>query len=396
MVNPRIEFPPLHVRNMAAPRAQTKKACINNQVVFLSGEDDFAVERRAKEVLDQWKSRYPDAEYEEIDGRVGSSSEASSQLGRFLASLQTPPFFGAEKIIYFKKCSFLGDDRTSSSREISEFVSGMPAELAKLADLPVFVIWTAGKVDKRKSFFKSIGQVAVSESFDGWNTRSRNWQESARQFVAAEFTRQGKSVSARTMDFLIEYSGANPRQMAQEIEKICLYAGPDQDKIDRGTIEKVAIRVQEAGAFELTEAMGSKDVKRVLHLLDVEFAMMASDRSKSVIAIVYTLISKLRALIFARVLLDEKLLVMGMSYSSFQKAIEELPESVAPADAKYSPKSVPVYGLYMAYQQCGHFSLSGLVEGLGMLLECNKQLVTSAADPRYLLQSTLIRIVNPT
>lgn len=380
-------------------KSTTKKSAVSKdigdiQVVFICGEDDFAVERRAREVLAAWNASDPDNDFEEIDGRVSNTAEAMAVLGRFSESIQTPPFLAPHKIIHLKKCSFLGEDRTSSSKSVSDFVASLPDELTRIPEFGdnIKVLWTAGKVDKRKAFYKSIGKAVHTEVFDGWNTRSRNWQNDARQFIIEEFSKLNKTISPKTADFLVEFSGSSPRQMAQEIEKICLYAGEETTKISEGLIQQIAVRNKEAEAFALAESLGSRNLAESLHLLDREVAAMAADKSRSFLAILYSLVSKIRNLIYAKALIEGRVVRPGLKYYDFKDIIESLPDS----GGKFGPKSAPVYGLYLSYEQCGRYSMDELIRSQKLLLECNRQLVSSGADPQFILQSTLIGIINQT
>jgi DNA polymerase-3 subunit delta len=379
-----------------AARKSAARSLEESQCVFLSGEDDFAVDRRARQILETWQQQFPDAEVEIIEGRVGSVSEAVSALRQFTEAIQTFPFLAPQKIVFFKKCTFLGDDRTSSGRDVTALTAGLPEELKRLEGTPIRVLWTAGKVDKRKTFYKSIGSAALTESFDGWNTRSRTWRDDARQFIRSEFERNKKSISPKTIDFLLEYAGSNPRQMAQEIEKICLYAGEEVSTVDIPLIRQIAVRNRDAEAFALAEALGSRDLQSILQLLDRELASLSTDKSRSLIAILYSLISKVRHMLMVEALLEKKLIRKGMAYGAFKTAIESLPEDVAPGDGKFSVRSAPVFGLFTSYQQSGNYTTTELVQVLEILLECNLQMVTSAVDPHFVLQNGLIRAVNQT
>ena len=367
----------------------------NLQFVFLCGEDEFGIERKALDVLGQWEfTNEDDVEFTTIDGRVSNASEAREKLSKFLLEIQTLPFFTPSKIVFLKKTNFLGEDRTSSSKDVSDFVGGIPEELKKLKGSNIKILWTSGKVDKRKSFYKAIGKVAHAESIDGWNSRSRNWQNEARRFIKNEFNLHKKSISPKAIDFLVEFGGANPRQLCQEIEKISLYAGDENSDIDIKTIRKVAIRTKEAEAFVLAEALGNRDLKSVLHLLDKEIATLATNKSKSIIAILYSLISKARALLFSEALIKTPFFRPGLSYSGFKSALDSMPEAMLSPEAKYNPQNMPAYGLYLAYQQVGNYTNMELKQMLKVLLETNIQLVTSSGDSLILLQNNLIKIIN--
>ena len=89
-------------------------------VVLISGDDDVAVKKRAKALFDQWSNELGGMDHEIIDAAVGNAGEALKVIGRLKESLQTLPFFGTGKAVWLKDCSFLAEDRTSSSAAVGE------------------------------------------------------------------------------------------------------------------------------------------------------------------------------------------------------------------------------------------------------------------------------------
>ena len=80
-------------------------------VALIYGDEDFAVKQRARQLNDKWCAEVGGMDHETIDAAVGNSGEALKALGKLREALQTLPFFGGGKVVWFKDCSFLGDDR---------------------------------------------------------------------------------------------------------------------------------------------------------------------------------------------------------------------------------------------------------------------------------------------
>ena len=88
-------------------------------VSLVWGEDDFTVKQKARERFASWSADSDGMDQEIIDASASNSDEALKALSRLREALNTLPFFGGSKIIWFKNCNFMGDDRTSSSQAVS-------------------------------------------------------------------------------------------------------------------------------------------------------------------------------------------------------------------------------------------------------------------------------------
>src|SRR6201986_1254637 len=128
-------------------------------VLLLFGDDEFAVKQRARQVYQQWTEELGGMDHEVIDASVGNSGEALKALGKLREALQTLPFFGGGKAIWFQNCSFLGDDRTSGSSAVTENLAALAQELKTFTWQNVRLLISAGKVDKRKTFYKTIEKL---------------------------------------------------------------------------------------------------------------------------------------------------------------------------------------------------------------------------------------------
>src|SRR6266545_1739109 len=144
-------------------------------VVFVWGEDEFTVKQRAREIYQQWSAELGGQDHEIIDAAVNNGGEALKALARLRESLQTLPFFGSGKAIWFQNCSFLGDDRTSGSQAVTETLAELSQELKAFAWQSVRLLVSAGKVDKRKTFYKTLEKLGTVEAFAAWSLGDKDW-----------------------------------------------------------------------------------------------------------------------------------------------------------------------------------------------------------------------------
>src|SRR5215471_7030871 len=125
-------------------------------VALICGEDEFAVKQRAKQLYLQWSEELGGMDHEIIDANVSHSGEALKALAKLREALQTLPFFGSGKVVWLQNCNFLGDERTASASAVTETLAELAQELKEFRWEKVRLLISAGKVDKRKVFFKTL------------------------------------------------------------------------------------------------------------------------------------------------------------------------------------------------------------------------------------------------
>jgi DNA polymerase-3 subunit delta len=370
----------------------TKKAAKASALLFVFGGDDFAVVQRGKEIYRRWEEELGGMDHETIDARVGNSGEALTALGRLREALNTLPFFGGGKAIWFKDCSFLGDDRTSTSSAVTEALAELSELLKGFEWGDVRLVITAGKVDKRKSFYKTLKKIGGLEEFAGWSASDRDWADRAEMLVRELFEKESQAISAEAISKLVQCVGPNPRQLQSEVEKLCLFAA-DQESIEVEDIDAIAVRNKQAQAFAFAEALGDRSLTSALRILDEELWTMQFEKGKSEIGLLYGLITKVRVLLMAQELLRSGKLAVEGSYPRFKSRIERLNPEDYPQDRRYSPLGVNPYVLFKAMPQAKNYSARELVDAMETLLETNRRLVSSAQEARMVLQQALVRIL---
>src|SRR5215472_13438208 len=153
-------------------------------LVLVCGEDEFAVKQRSRQLYLQWAEKLGGSDHEVIDGTVGNSGEALKALGRLREALQTLPFFGSGKVIWLQNCNFLGDERAATSQAVTESLAELAQELKDFSWDNVRLLISAGKVDKRKVFYKTLDKIGSVESFAGWSVDDRDWAAQAESWVS--------------------------------------------------------------------------------------------------------------------------------------------------------------------------------------------------------------------
>jgi DNA polymerase III subunit delta len=361
-------------------------------VALIWGDDEFAVKQRAKELYHKWSAELGGMDHEIIDGQVNNSGEALKALSNLRAALQTLPFFGTGKVVWLRNCNFLGDERAASAAAVTEFLGELAQELKTFEWGNVRLLVSAGKVDKRKTFYKTLEKIGNVQSFDAWSIDDKDWFYEAEELCRRELDARGKSISDNALVELVNNIGPNRRQMTSEIEKLALYLG-DRAEVAVADVRAIITRNKQARAFALAEALGDRDLPRLLRTLDEELWEMKFDSQKSEIGILYGLISKVRAMIFVKEMMREGWIKGDIDYPRFKGQIERVPPDKLPQDKRFNPLSVNPYILYKAVPQAKKYAIEELVCAMDLLLQCNQRLIFSSLDGQLVLQQTLVQIV---
>ena len=361
-------------------------------LLLVCGDDEFAVKQKAKQIYRQWCDELGGMDHEIIDAQVNHSGEALKALGRLREALQTLPFFGKAKAIWLQNCNFLGDERAASVQAVTDSLGKLSQELKDFSWENVRLLISAGKVDKRKTFYKTLEKIGTIEPLAAWSIDDKNWADQAEIAAQRLFKTPQKEISDEGLAELIASVGPNARQLHNEVEKLILYSG-DRKQITIEDVNAIVTRNKQARAFALGDALGDRDLPRVLRRLDEELWGLKFDRQKSEIGLLYGLISRVRVLLFLKEMLREKWIKPEKDYQRFKMQLERVPLDQLPEDKQFNPLAMNPYVLFKALPHAERYTAEELVEAMDILLECNQRLILSNLDQTLVLQQALTRIV---
>jgi DNA polymerase-3 subunit delta len=360
-------------------------------LVLVCGEDDFAVKQRAKQIYLQWTEELGGMDHEIIDASVSHSGEALKALAKLREAMQTLPFFGTGKVIWFQDCNFLSDER-AATKDVLESLAALADELKEFAWQNVRLLISAGKVDKRKGFYKALDKLGAVESFAGWSVDDRDWASQAEAWARKGLGARQKDISDEALAELIDRVGPNARQLDNEVEKVSLYVG-DRKEIEFDDVATICTRNKMARAFALGDALGDRDLPRVLARLDEALWEVKLDPQKSEIGLLYGLIAKVRAMLLLKEMLREGWVKPDMDYNRFKAQLERVPKDQLPEDRRFNPLALNPYVLYKALPQVKRYSQAELIRAMDLLFQCNLRLVSTSLDESLVVQQTLVQIV---
>jgi len=361
-------------------------------LALVCGYDDFAVKQRAKQLFQAWSAELGGMDHETIEASVSNAGDALKVIGKLREALQTLPFFGGGKVVWLRDCNFLGEERTATSAAVTETLAELAEELKTFAWENVRLLISAGKVDKRKVFYKTLDKLGTTEIFEVWSQDDKDWADRA-QIAAREAVRKrDKEISGAALGELVVRAGLNARQLENEVEKLCVFTG-ERTKIELADVIAICAHNKTAKAFALGDALGDRDLPRLLKRLDEELWATKFDKDKSEIGLLYGLIGKVRAMLLLKEMLREGWVKETSDYNHFKAQLERVPADQLPAEKKFNPLALSPYVLFKALPQVKKYTTAELVRAMEVLLRCNQRLVSSGLDEALVLQQALVQIV---
>ena len=370
------------------PASKTKLPAEPLCLVF--GDEDFLVRDRASQVYEGWCAEAGGEDHQIIDGTVRNAAEALEALAKLNEAVQTLPFFGGAKVVWLRGANFLGDERTASSRDVTDRLNGLAKGWETFDWQGVRVLISCGKVDKRKAFFKSAKKIAAVEDL---SIADKERGSRAALIVRQRLAELGKKIAPHVADELILLAGSDLQQLHTEADKLAAYVG-EREEVMRQDVHEIATRTRQAQGFALADALGERNLPKLLRVLDEELWVVKLDAKKSPIALLYGLITKVRTMIFLKEMLRLKWIRTGGGYQQFKSQLEAIQDDRLPDERKFNPKAMHPYMLFNALGHARQYSEGELTQAMDILLRCNRQLVSSSTDDTLILQQALVQIVN--
>ncbi|MCP5517321.1 MAG: DNA polymerase III subunit delta [Verrucomicrobiales bacterium] len=379
-------------KKAVSPKAPPPGEAATAPLALVWGDDDYSVKQRARQLYDAWCAAAGGMDHETIDGAAENADQALRAVNRVREALQTLPFFGGAKVVWLKDCNFAGEDRVSSAQSVTKTLSEFASELQAMRWDGVRLLISAGKLDRRRAFYKTLASLAAVEECPALSAADKDWVSRAEAFVRGAFQRHHQTIEPGALAELIARVGPNLRLLAGEAEKLSLYAG-ERKAIAREDVVAITSRTHQAEAFAVAEALGDRDLPHCLGALDEELWQIRTDRDRSAIGLLYGLISKVRVLLLVKELVHLGYLREGSDYQSVKNALARLPEGLLPADKRYNPAAMHPFPVFKALGQARHYRREELVAAMERLLRCNLKLVSSTLEDALILQQTVVEII---
>ena len=370
---------------MAATR--TKGA---TQVCAVLGSDESEVKRVARERADQMTpAGGGDFACDVIDGAVTNADEAAARVHQTIQALLTFPFFGGEKLVWLKSVSFLADDPTGRAQAVIEAMEQLAETLSSGVPESTRFLLSAVGVDKRRSFYKTLGKLGKVEVFDKVDASKSGWEEEAAALAARAASERGLRLAGDALELFTLSTGGDRRIVENELEKLDIYLGAARREVSMDDV-RLLVPLSRAGiVFELGNAIAERHLGRVLALLDQLLFQGESAIGIMLVAIIPTV----RNLLVVKDLMTRHKLAPPQQPFFFGKTLDRLPAAATAHLPRKKDGTVNAYSLGIAAIHARRYELPELQVALQACLDANVRLVTSSLDVKVVLSQLLVEIV---
>jgi DNA polymerase-3 subunit delta len=252
----------------------------------------------------------------------------------------------------------------------------------------VTFLLSATEVDKRRSFYKTLGKYAEVQVLDKLDSSRSGWEEEATGLVQARAEQRKLRFDEDALDFFVLLTGGDTRQVENELEKIDVYLGKER-RVALSQVRALVPLSRSGVIFELGNAMAERDLARALTLV-----RRLLDQGESAIGILLVaIIPTIRNLLLTKDLMERHRLARPSAPFSFISALNRLPASATEHLPRKKDGSINGYALGIAAMQAHRFQADQLIAGLEACLEANLQLVSTQLDHELILNQIVVKLL---
>jgi len=371
---------------MPATAAKTKS------IYLIGGADEFSIKETAAKLADKLAPKKAgEFGLEIIEGSFSNQDEALKVLSRVREALNTVGLFGGgDKLVWLKNTDLLADSPTTRAEAVKEAL-GELADLLKggLGDGVTLLISAMG-CDRRKTLYKTLEKVGEVQFFEALEEGKGDSDEEIVAFIQSKSRADGKTMGADAVQAFRDLVAPSLREIANELEKLFTYVG-NRNEVTKDDVHAICSASRQAVIWELTDALGARRTSQAIAALE-----NLLDAGEQPIGVLMMLVAQFRLMLLARDLLQRKLISVrdgqGGNFE-FVKAFERLPEQATAHFPRTKEGALPnAWRLYRCALAAKNFSTAELIRAMDLLLEANRQLVTTQLDDRLIIEEAIVKI----
>lgn len=286
---------------------------VSKPFVLVVGDDDFLVDREARERFDAMSAGTDEESREIVDGTATKTAEIESVMAAFLSATRTIPLFGGKKVVWLRNLNWLADGviRTKASDDAKPAARGKSAKSAakkdpledavdKIAEEfsagnpdALNIVVSVVRPDKRRATTKKLLKAGEVVSVAGADD-----PDALADTIASRARELGVAIDDDAARLLAVKVNGHMRMIFSEMEKLACHAGPG-GTIDADTVMRLVPVFGAGDFFEPVEFFFSFDLAGTLDALQRFFFNNTSARP-----LLAAMQNRNRLLIQARALVD--------------------------------------------------------------------------------------------
>jgi len=375
------------------PAAKTKKAAKDTALHVVAGNDEMAVKARAKELAAELApAEGGEFAVETLDAHADNAEHAASIIREAILSLSMPGFLASEKLVWLKSANFLSDTQLGGSKTVLEALEELQKVLEGGLPEGTRLLFSAISPDKRRTFYKSLTNLAATDVIDKPSGGPRFDEDEAARQAATSAARERKlKFAPDALERFAAYVGSDTRQVLNELDKIDTYLGNERREISEEDIALLVPETRRGIIFELGNCIARRNLQSASNCLQKLLA-----QGEEPVGLLYAAIMPtIQRMTAAAVLIEEYGLRVPPSYPAFQSALEQLPEDAKEILPRKKDGTFNAYGFYMSAQEAKRFKVRELANATIACAEAATSIMSTGSDPALILQQLLVRILTP-
>lgn len=328
-------------------------------VYFIYGPEGYLIDTTVKRIR-EFVLKFNETEFE-----PDRFSCKSASIEEIISCAQTMPMWVKLKLVIASEA-----DSVKDGDAIEKYLKN-PSKSTCL-------IFVAEKGDARTTFFKLCDKYAtLIECKTIYDDKVPDW-------IRMELSSLKKGISIEAAQMILELVGNNLGEIKNALDRILLYIG-NKNAIEASDVETVLTETGRKNIFEFTNAVGSRDLKKAIHILHRLLDFNESEvMIVSMLARHFRLLFKTRELIGgrpARLACEAQTRVAGGGF----------------VDKFTAAKSVGVNPFFMEeyITQAKLFTPKELKSGFGVLYQTDKRLKSSKINKSSILDNCVRQLIHP-
>ncbi len=212
-------------------------------VYFLYGPEDYLIEEEIQKLLNQTLS----LKERGLNFHLLSGEEHSSQ--EIVRAAQTHPMFSQYRFVLVREADRMDEDRVEVLMEY----------ITKPSPSTCLVLFgqTIGSWKRHRKEVEKVGKVEEYPRLKGRALVS--WMKN-------RMKEKGKTLSEESADYLVEVVGDHLHDLDNALEKVYLSVG-EKGTVGLSDLEEITSEVKVSTVFDLTDAIGHKNLEKALGIL---------------------------------------------------------------------------------------------------------------------------------
>lgn len=352
------------------------------------GSDEGAAAAKARKKYEELTAGEEGWGNEVIDGGAGTVDEAVECMRKVCDALQMMSMFGGKKVIWLRGANFMGDSASGARSEAVQ--EGLEELVGVMQEMPpeTYLVVQAVELDKRRGFYKKMAKVAEMEECAGIDITREGWETEVAALTLKLARERGLRFSNAAMDLFVQRVHEGTRQIANELDKLDVYMGPERREVEERDVELMVPVSRHGVIFEISRAIERQNAQLAVRLVNEQLAQ----GEQAVTIMRAAIVPTVRNRYCARLLTAAFPINAAGGYRSFESALKRLPAAALKLLPVKKDGGVNGYGIYLAARSLGSLSLAKAKQHLFACDLADRQLVSTQLDPKDVLHKLIVTL----